>query len=276
MTQSRMAENLGFSIVADYQSSLGEGISFNLFARKLAWVDITGNSIFIQDLGSSFHRRIGNFIMPSCTFSGESHGVYVSHLGGIDFIDYRTSGYYNCATWFDKDSGIRCNDGTMDLNGNIWISTMAIDHSENQGAIWFWDKKSKPQLVIDNLTIPNALAVDTKRNRLYFGDSANGNIYRSDLPSKIERNIHSLVFQNSPKGVPDGSYLDCDGFLWNARWEGSAIIKISPEGVIVRELELPISRPTSCVIIEAYQEIYITSAKVVNEPLSGYTIKSRL
>jgi sugar lactone lactonase YvrE len=276
MTQFRGNGGKNFEIIGETRSLLGEGISFNAEAKKLAWVDITGNNVFISDVDKNVQVKTEGIKMPSCTFPGGSDGMFLAHLGGIDFIDYRTLRNRSCASWIDPDLGIRCNDGTMDANGNIWISTMAINHAEKKGAIWFWDKSSKPRLMVDNLTIPNSLAVDKKRNRLYFGDSADGNIYSSQIPSSRLGNIEAMLFQNSSRGVPDGSFVDREGFLWNARWDGAVILKISPDGAVVSELELPFSRPTSCVILEADQDMYITSAKVANEPCSGNTIKINL
>jgi len=78
-------------------------------------------------------------------------------------------------------------------------------------------------------------------------------------------------------GIPDGSAIDVDGCLWNARWDGGAILRIRPDGQIDRVLSLPIPRPTSCAFGGPdLKTLFVTSAKngltpgqLAEFPLSG-------
>jgi sugar lactone lactonase YvrE len=80
-------------------------------------------------------------------------------------------------------------------------------------------------------------------------------------------------FYRSNQGIPDGSTLDEEGNLWNARWDGSAILKLRPSGVIDLEITTPFERPTSCVFGVDSNEVFITSACKEGDSLGGYTIR---
>ena len=63
-------------------------------------------------------------------------------------------------------------------------------------------------------------------------------------------------------GFPDGSAIDVDGYLWNARYGAACIAKIDPEGKLVEEIALPVTNPTSCCFGgENNSILYVTSAR---------------
>ena len=262
-----------YTIISNTQSVLGEGISLRPNTSEISWVDITENQVHWKNWESGEMGSLSDFESPSCTFSDGKSGIFVSHLGGIAWLDRNYRNSKSCTSWFTKDSGLRCNDGKMDAAGNIWISTMSVSHLEHQGAIWFWDRKSKPTLVVDNLTIPNSIAVDEMRNRLYFADSHEGVIYSAQLATNRDSIISTREFYRSDSGVPDGSTLDLEGNLWNTRWDGSAIHKISPSGIVEYEFSTPFERPTSCTFGADSGELFVTSAAKQGDSLGGHTVR---
>jgi sugar lactone lactonase YvrE len=63
-------------------------------------------------------------------------------------------------------------------------------------------------------------------------------------------------------GLPDGSAMDAEGFLWNARYGGGCVIRIAPDGRVEQTVRLPVSRPTTCAFGgDDLQTLYITSAR---------------
>ena len=68
-----------------------------------------------------------------------------------------------------------------------------------------------------------------------------------------------------------------EGFVWNAHWEGSRVVRYAPDGSIDRVVEVPVSRPT-CPAFggKDLKTLYITSARegmtheqLAKEPLAG-------
>jgi sugar lactone lactonase YvrE len=63
------------------------------------------------------------------------------------------------------------------------------------------------------------------------------------------------------KGYPDGSAVDRDGYLWNARWDGWCITRFAPDGTLDRIIDLPVQRPTCCAFGgPELKTLYITTA----------------
>ena len=60
----------------------------------------------------------------------------------------------------------------------------------------------------------------------------------------------------------DGSAIDGQGFVWNARFAGSCLIRFAPDGRVNRTIELPVTNPTSCCFGGAdLKTLYVTSAR---------------
>ncbi len=63
-------------------------------------------------------------------------------------------------------------------------------------------------------------------------------------------------------GHPDGSSMDEEGRLWNARWGAGRVICFAPDGRVDREVLLPVSQPSSCAFGGADRKtLFITSAR---------------
>ena len=55
--------------------------------------------------------------------------------------------------------------------------------------------------------------------------------------------------------------MDSEGFLWSARFDGSRVLRHSPDGEVVDEIELPVSRVTSCALGgPELKTLYVTTA----------------
>src|SRR5258705_32587 len=60
-------------------------------------------------------------------------------------------------------------------------------------------------------------------------------------PSTDERKEYGF-----PSGRPDGSAIDREGSLWNCRYGGGCIIRVSPSGEVQERVMFPTSNVTSC------------------------------
>ncbi len=151
---------------------------------------------------------------------------------------------------------VRCNDAGIDPRGAIWLGSMRNNVKENGesvevegfdgvlyqiGAGGGWSEQRL------DVGISNTLLWSPDSSRFYFGDSLRNEIWAYDY-DRVDGSIRNEVsfFHSFHRGLPDGSALDHEGYLWNCRYGGGCIVRVSPDGQIDRVIEMPVANPTNC------------------------------
>jgi sugar lactone lactonase YvrE len=174
---------------------------------------------------------------------------------------------------------MRFNDARVDPRGSLWAGTMQnnvgpqgedLNVTFADGVLYRIDPDGFSSEWKRGIGISNTVAWSPDGATFYFGDSMANAIYRYQFDSetgKIEGETPFLV--GYERGLPDGSVIDADGFLWNARPSSGCLIRISPEGHVCRIANLPIAKPTTCIFGGAdLKTLYVASARS-SEQLSG-------
>jgi sugar lactone lactonase YvrE len=174
---------------------------------------------------------------------------------------------------------MRFNDARVDPRGSLWVGTMRNNvglHGENlevdftggvlyridpDGAVSEWKK---------GIGISNTIAWSPDRKRFYSGDSAANVLYSFAYDERTGAiSGEDLLLSGYPQGSPDGSAIDAEGCLWNARYGGRCLIRITPDGSVDRVVSLPTLNPTTCTFGgPGLKTLYITSARSADQ-LSG-------
>jgi len=261
------------SVLADQRFILGEGPHYDRDRHLLYWVDIVAGRAWALDtrLGRTRSWAIGEPV--SAIVPRRGGGLLVAHKSGLSFLDPESGALTPFVAPEAGLAGNRSNEARVDPTGRFWLGTMQDNIGPNgedlpidqtTGSLYRIEPDGAYRRVETGIAISNTLAWDEKRARLYFADSAANTIWVYDWNSRDgEIGNRRLFAQTADRGVPDGSALDTDGFLWNARWGGSCIIRYDPDGKIDRIVETPVRQPTSCVFGgEALRTLYVTSAKV--------------
>lgn len=79
---------------------------------------------------------------------------------------------------------------------------------------------------------------------MYWTDSPTGNIYAFDYDAATGNISNQRVFWHTDVGGPDGHAMDVEGNLWVAVWGGWKVVRVSPEGKVTAEIEVPTRCPT--------------------------------
>ncbi len=144
--------------------------------------------------------------------------------------------------------GHRFNDATVDANGALWVSTMALDLARGEAAIYRVMDDLRMEPVVTGLTIPNGMAVDGQRGRLYYSDSHWDvqTIWAVGVDLETGGAGEPVMFASTMErgGRPDGAALDSEGRYWIAAVDGAALYVYSPEGVFLFDVPLPVTAPT--------------------------------
>jgi sugar lactone lactonase YvrE len=172
---------------------------------------------------------------------------------------------------------VRCNDARADPRGSLWIGSMwnnvkadgsAADLQNGHGALYRLDPDLKVTQWRQNLGIANTVAWNPQRTAFYFGDSMANVIYQYDYDSQSgDISRERAFFEGFPRGSPDGSAMDAEGFLWNCRYEGGCVVRVAPSGAIDRVVEMPTGNVTTCTFGgDDLRTLYITTAAAGAKP----------
>ncbi len=266
--------------VSKQRHLLAEGPFWSKPDQSLYWVDIPACQVWSwsQETGEYNSWTLAKKV--SAVFTTQSDRLAVTLADGVAYLDKET-GELEYLCLLDEDIPTnRSNDAKCDLDGNLWVGTMDDAEECSSGRLWKVYPTGKTEKQLDGIGISNTLAWDLERGRFYFGDSMQGKIHAFPFPA-FEDIRAQKEFIKTPEGMgPDGSAIDVEGCLWNAQWDGSRIVRYSPEGEELQVIDLPFAKPTSCAFGgPTGNTLFITSASVdmseteLNQtPLAGHVI----
>lgn len=123
--------------------------------------------------------------------------------------------------------------------------------------------------LFDGLTIPNSICFSPDGATAYLCDGGTGAMMKcpldpaTGLPSGPLTTFHTVE-------EPDGSIVDMEGCLWNARWAGGRVVRLTPQGEIVDEIRVPALRPTCPAFVGGYLDrLAITTANMEADDQGG-------
>ena len=257
-------------VLAVHEVANGVGESPVWDHDTLRWVDITGRAVhaLAPDGALSSHLMPD---LPCFVALRRGGGAIVGLRREVCYLDLRSGRLQH---WFDVEPDRpdnRCNDAGVDPLGRLWFGTMQSNLEPSgaprtatavTGALYRVDPDGTCTRVLGDIGLPNTLAWSPDGTTMYFGDTAQNRIrrYRLDLDGGIAstQDFHGPP----PVGHCDGSTLDSEGYLWNARFGGGCVVRFAPDGSVDARIDLPVTNPTSCCFGgEDLRTLYVTSAR---------------
>lgn len=257
-------------LVFDARNGVGESVIWAAGHAALFWVDIVGKSI------SMFRPADGHFeTWPTPDFP-TSIGLCVDgrFIVGLtrDICLWQPGDSFEPVATPEPDlPGNRLNEGVVAPDGSFWVGTMdnnlAPDGSPKaqtarSGAYY----RLAPDFSLTRLT-PNEYGITNTMGwlpdgRFITADTVSNTLYQFDAVADGLSNRRVFV-EGFERGLPDGSCVDAEGYLWNCRVVGgSCVARFSPLGELDRLAELPCSWPTSCAFGGPdLTTLYVTSAR---------------
>jgi len=187
--------------------------------------------------------------------------------------DRRSEAVYRLERWPE----VRLNEARADRRGSLWMGSMR-NNVNTDGSAGTADGRDGVLCRLDpdatvtqwccDLGIANTLAWSPDGLRFYFGDTLDNVIWAYDYDrgtGAIENRRPFL--QGFPRGLPDGSCMDAEGYLWNCRFFGGCIVRVAPDGQIDCVIEMPVQNITTCTFGGADRKtLYVTTASVEAPP----------
>lgn len=187
--------------------------------------------------------------------------------------DKRNAPVYRLDHW----PKVRLNDARADPRGSLWMGTMRNNVNSDgsagaaggrDGVLYRLDPDAAVTQWCHDIGISNTLAWSPDGRRFYFGDTLENIVWIHDYdPATGSIQNRQPFLQNFPRGLPDGSCVDAEGYLWNCRFFGGCIVRVAPDGQIDRVVEMPVRNITTCAFGDVDRKtLYITTAKTEAPP----------
>jgi sugar lactone lactonase YvrE len=187
--------------------------------------------------------------------------------------DLRHKPIYQLKGW----PAVRLNDARADPRGSLWAGSMRNnvnpDGSSGEaggqdGILHRIDPGGGVSIHRRDIGISNTLGWSPDRKHFYSGDSLANVIWAYDYdPASGAISNEVAFFQNFDRGLPDGSTVDAEGYLWNCRYYGGCIVRVAPDGAIDRVVEMPVKNITTCTFGGSdLRTLYVTTASAQAAP----------
>lgn len=270
------------------QDKLGEGVIWDAQQGVIWWVDVP--------LPSAIHRldplsgKHDKWIMPEMvmSLSKQNDGrLLVASHHGLNFFDPKDGSLKQIAAPEADEPLNRSNDGGTDAAGRFWFGTMRnnigsdnsyLNMTESAGNLYRVGADLIPMRMDHSIGITNSIAWSPDTKTMYFADTLISTIFAYDFDLSLGAISNRRIFSEvRGHGYPDGSCVDAEGYLWNARWEGGCVIRFAPSGQIDQIVEVPAARVTCCAFGEAdlgtlfitTSRLHLTASEMADQPHAG-------
>jgi len=254
----------------------------------LYWTDVPSYRVHRWYPANDRHDVFETPEMVTALAPRRRDGLIAATTSGVELWNPDTGHRRRLAAPESNLPGNRSNDGRCDRQGRFWLGTMANnlnpdgtgrDLLERSGHLYRIDADGAATRMDGPFGICNTLAWSPDDRTMYVGDSLVGlYTYDFDLPSgSIRCRRPFAMTDDSSLGVPDGSAIDADGYLWNCRWGGGCVLRWTPDGRLDRRVDLPCDQVTSAAFGGKNLDVlYVTTARhglseetLARQPLAG-------
>lgn len=287
---------------------LSESPFWHPHEQRLYWVDIPGRRLArvkvrpdtqapIQMDGPVEYWPVPE--EPGCMAPVQGGGVIVALRDGI-YLGPTWGGSLTLLAPAPYDTTrLRFNDGKCDAQGRFWAGSLYEPKDQALGTLYTLDGQAL-HAVQSGVTTANGLAWSPDGRTAYWADTAAHQVRAFDVDAASGQFANARVFyQATPKptgwawgqaagprygGRPDGATVDAQGNYYSAMYEGKRIVKFSPQGEVLAEIETPVQCPTMpCFGGEDLKTLFITTsrngrseAELAAMPLSGCVFALRV
>lgn len=258
-------------VVVDVQDGLGESVFWHDVEQVLYWIDFYGPTLHRWNPANGEHRR---WTIPGSKHVGSDvpladGRVLLALDDGLHAFDTATGRTAFIADPNGGRPGIGYNDCKVDRAGNFWIGTYDAAERAPRGILYRIGRDGSIRVADSGYMVCNGPAFSPDGRTLYFSDTSGRRLLAYDLDpaTGILGIAHPFAEIEPDGGIPDGITVDAEGFVWCAHYGGSRVTRFTPDGVVVRTIDLPVPFVTSCCFGgPGFETLYITTARSGLDP----------
>ncbi|MES2934069.1 MAG: SMP-30/gluconolactonase/LRE family protein [Pseudomonadota bacterium] len=270
-------------VAFDQAMQVGECPMWHPEEAAVYWVDIEGKAIHRLHPASGAHRVWPMPTEPATLARAQTGGLIVALRSGFAHLDTTTGTLTEIVKAPYDTATTRFNDGRCDAAGRFWVGTIYEPRDQQAAEMYCLERGALRKVWSGGTTVSNGLGFSPDNTTLYHSDTTAHVIRRHALnltdgtvgPAQLLKQF-STDKANNYGGRPDGAAVDSEGAYWCAMFEGGRLLRLSPQGELLQEINLPVRCPTMLAFGgEDLRTLYITSAgkrpeaELVQFPLSG-------
>ncbi|MBC7453070.1 MAG: SMP-30/gluconolactonase/LRE family protein [Massilia sp.] len=267
-------------VAVDSKNELGECVLWCDRSARLMWTDIPAATLWVhtpatgETRGWPMLERLAAFAL-----TGDDDRLLLGLASGLAFFSFSSGAVERICDVEPDLPGTRLNDGRCDRQGRFVFGMFNQDSDPRLPVGSFYRLNldlTLERLPLGKVAIANSICFSPDGATMYYCDSQE-KVLRccdyGDVPG-APRVFADLSAEN---GEPDGSTIDADGYLWNARWGDGRLVRFAPDGSVDQVLLLAAPQPT-CVafggarlstVYASSARLSLSEAELAEAPASG-------
>lgn len=231
-------------LLADYCCHTGENPLWHPMEHRLYWCDIPNGRLFRYDPATNAHEMCFEG-PPVGGFTIQGDGALLLFMARGQIARWHNGDLTTIVESIPEEVDSRFNDVIADPAGRVFCGTMSAP--SHKGRLYRLDRDGTLTVMLEGVGCSNGMAFTHDQLRMYYTDSYAHEIYIFDydkLTGKLS-NKQLFVKVSEDEGFPDGATIDAEGFLWSAMWDGSCLIRYTPDGKEERRIPIPAKKVSS-------------------------------
>jgi L-arabinonolactonase len=256
-------------LLLDCRNAHGEGVLWSVEHGLLLWTDIHGEQIWSLDpvTGASRSAAVPGRLCSFAPRKGRPATQLVcAFADGFALLDLETGARTDIAAFEPQLPQTRLNDGRTDREGRFVAGGMDERDLQGVSSVWRLERDLSLTFLFGGVACANGTCFSPDGRTFYFADSPTHRIVARSYPAGPELPSEPRLVART-QGIPDGSCIDAEGFIWNAVWEGHRVERWSPDGRLDRIVEVPVAKPTCCAFGgPELDTLFITTSRLAESP----------
>ncbi|MBW7921000.1 MAG: SMP-30/gluconolactonase/LRE family protein [Rubellimicrobium sp.] len=236
------------SVLADVKPLLGEGPLWDAEAGRLYFVDALGRRVFrCTEHGAEMRAwTVPSRVGAVALWDGQ--GLVAALADGFWRLDLESGACDLLVRPDPVNANTALNDGKVDPMGRFVCGSMDLGEEHPTGALWRLEPDRTVTCLGQGIICSNGPCWSPDGSVFYFADSFTGEIGAWDHDPATGEISGRRTFYTVPDergGAPDGATVDEEGAVWSVAVFDGRIRRLSPEGEVLREIEMPVRKVTS-------------------------------
>jgi sugar lactone lactonase YvrE len=228
---------------------LGECPLWSATDARLYWIDIVGRTVHAFDPATGVDEQRSVPGRPgSIALTNVPGRLLVAIEAGLGFLNWATGAFEPWVSLEPDGTGNRLNDGRCDPAGRFWVGSMFDPASDGRatGRLHRVEPDGAVATIRTGIGVANGLAFSPDGTTMYFADTHRRTVWAYDYDASAGDATNERVFFafDGLPGSPDGACVDAEGGYWIAGVYGWTLLRVTPDGVLERQIEMPVEKPT--------------------------------